>query len=321
MQSAPRALIVSPQKTGTHLIQELMLELGYKIVGATRPSERNTPVFDDEQRRAIARLVFSEADYRAVLETTGEEFRRRTDEAWTVLCWSWYRRFGQPVANRYGQNRYDYVDVAGSNPALSSTRFDDTPEGLCWMWHDLDISKVDGSFIGEWCDTGRPPVILNHRDPRDALVSLINFVEGKTPKGFGNFYERRVFNAVLRAKSTMSEKIDYALRDPYFLASTEFEKSLWLLHHPGVCKVSYEELVGPEGGGSKERQVAAVERVLAHVGAKEADAEQIADRIYNTDSWSFHTGRTGGWRKAFSEANTKLFNERYGDILEQYGYE
>ncbi|ORT57364.1 hypothetical protein [Streptomyces sp. CB03238] len=322
MSLSERVLIVSPQKTGTHLIQELMLELDFKIVGATRPSPRNTPVFGDEERRRIARLVHNDAAYEEIAGLAGSpEFVTRTDEAWQALCWSWYRRFGQPVANRYGQEKYDLVDVTATNPTLASTRFSQTPPGLCWIWHDLDISAVDGSFIGEWCDTGEPPVVLNYRDPRDALVSLINFVDGKTSKGFGNFYERRVFHAILSSKSTMSEKIDYALRDPYFLARTEYEKAIWLLHHPGVCKVRYEDLVGPKGGGSRDAQVTAVQRVLEHVNAADQDAEAIADRIYNTDAWSFYQGRTGTWREVFSKENVALFDERYGHVLEQYGYE
>ncbi len=322
MSLSGRVLIVSPQKTGTHLIQELMLELGFKIVGATRPSTRNTPVFSDTQRRKIARLVHNDSEYEDIVHPkNSSDFLARTDEAWKALCWSWYRRFGQPVANRYGQDKSDFVDFTATNPKIAGTRFSETPDGLCWIWHDLNISTVDGSFVGEWCDTGEPPVILNYRDPRDALVSLINFVEGKTPKGYGNFYERRVFNAILRGKSTMAEKIDYALRDPYFLARTEFEKAIWLLHHPGVCKVRYEDLVGPRGGGTRETQVAAVHRVLEHVGATDKDAEAVADRIYSTDAWSFHRGRTGSWREAFSAENLTLFKERYGEVLEQYGYE
>ncbi|MEV0224552.1 hypothetical protein [Streptomyces sp. NPDC050704] len=299
-----------------------MLELDFRIVGATRPSPRTIPTFSAEQRKHIASLVHSPETYESIVALEGsDEFTRRTDEAWAALSWSWYRRFGQPVVNRYGQDRYDLVDITATNPRLGSTRFSDTPAGLCWIWHDLNITTVDGSFVGEWCETGEPPIILNFRDPRDALVSLINFVEGKTPKGFGNFYERRVFNSILLTKPTMAEKIDYALRDPYFLARTEFEKSIWLLHHPAVCKVRYEDLVGPQGGGSKKQQISAVEDVLRHVGAEDRDAEAIADRIYNPDAWSFHKGKTGSWREVFTRENIALFNDLYGDVLEQYGYE
>jgi hypothetical protein len=321
MTLAPRVMVVSPQKTGTHLVLELMVALGYRAFGAIRPSPRNIPRFDTAQRRQIAALVLSAEDYQDLIKTEGsEEFIRRTDEAWSALAWSWQRRLGQPVANRYGQELHDSVDLIATNPRFSSTRFGDTPSGICWIWHELDITRVDGGFIGEWTDTGEPPVILNYRDPRDALVSLINFVDGQTPQGFGNFFERRVYNAILRQKRTMHEKLEYALRDQYFLAREEFEKALWLLNHPWVCKVRYEDLVGPEGGGAEELQRATVERILRHLGA-DVGPDDIAGQLYNTSSWSFHKGRTGAWREAFSSANLREFYRQYGDILEQFGYE
>jgi hypothetical protein len=321
MTLAPRVLVVLPQKTGTHLVLELMVALGYKAFGAIRPSPANLPRFDAAQRREIAALVFSAEEYQQLLREEGtEEFIRRTDEAWSALAWSWQRRLGQPVANRYGQEKHDSVDLVASNPRFSSTRFADTPSGMCWLWHELDVTKVDGGFIGEWSETGEPPIILNYRDPRDALVSLINFVDGRTAQGFGNFYERRVYNAILRQKPTMHEKIDYALRDRYFLAREEFEKALWLLHHPWICKVSYEELVGPEGGGSQQRQRAAVRRILRHLGC-DRDPDDIAEQLYNPGSWSFHKGRTGAWKDAFSSANLRELYRQYGDIIEQFGYE
>jgi curved DNA-binding protein CbpA len=137
--------------------------------------------------------------------------------------------------------------------------------------------------------------------------------------GFGNFSERRIYHAVVREKKTMAEKIEYALRDPYFIARDEFEKCLWMLHHPAVCAVRYEDLVGPEGGGSVDAQRATVERVLAHVGA-DVPADLVCKQLYNTDAWSFHKGRPGAWKEAFSSANLRQFYAVYGDLVEQYGY-
>ena len=323
MTTAPRTLIVSPQKNGTHMIQELMLALGYKVIGATRPTPENTPRFDSATRWQIAELVYGPDDLAelSTLDEKGDEFRQRTDDAWTALLWTWYRRFGQPVVNRYGQDRSDFVDRVVSNPYIARTRFAQTPAGLCWIWHDLDITKVDGAFFGEWADHDDPPMILNYRDPRDALVSLINFVEGRTAQGYGNFYERRIFNRILLDKPTMAEKIDYALRDPYFLARTEYDKALWLLHHPAVCKVRFEDLIGPRGGGSEARQAEAVTRILAHIGAQDADARAAAKAIFNPGSWSFHKGQIGGWREIFSPRNIDMFDDLYGDVLDQFGYE
>lgn len=321
MALAPRVMIVSPQKTGTHLMLELALALGYKAFGAFRASARTEPEFDTAQRLQVARLVFSGDDFRELegLQHT-DEFARRTDEAWSALAWSWQRRLGQPVANRYGQAKHDSVDLIASNPRFSETAFNDTPPGMCWIWHELDPTAIDGSFIGEWFSTGEPRIIFNYRDPRDALVSLINFVDGQTAQGFGNFYERWIYNTIFRDMKSMPEKIEFALRDRYFLARDEFEKNLWMLHHPSVCKVRYEDLIGPEGGGSKERQRAAVERVLAHLDADIAP-DVVCGSLYNTNAWSFHKGRLGAWKEAFSNANLRKFYAVYGDLLEQYGYE
>jgi hypothetical protein len=314
-------MVISFQKSGTHLMQELMLELGYRMVGVPRPSPHTVPDFDDGQRSAIAALVMSKVDHDALLDTAGtEEFVERTDAAWSALLWHWQRRLGQQVVNRYGQTRVDSADGVISNPYLPYTRFADTPAGLCWMFHELDLHRVDGSFLSEWVETASPPLILNCRDPRDTVVSMINFLEGRTRAGYGNFFEADIFSAILASKPTWEEKIDYALRDPWFLARDQFEKALWLFNHPDVCKVRYEDLIGRQGGGSREAQVDAVRRILRHVGS-DRDAEAVADRMYNPDSWSFYQGRSGGWRERFTDRNLDRFAEQFGDILAQYGYE
>lgn len=321
MKHAPRAMVISCQKAGTHLIQELMLGLGYRIVGVPRPTPHAVPQFDEEQRKAIAALVLSKDDYEDLLAQQGTEaFAERTQEAWSALVWHWQRRLGQPLVNRYGQTRLDFADAIITNPYLPYTRFADTPSGLCWIFHQLDLHQVDGSFLSEWVDTGAPPLVFNYRDPRDTVVSMINFLEGRTRAGYGNFYEADIFSAILASKPTWEEKIDYALQDPTFLGQNEFERAIWLLNHPKVCKVRYEDLAGEQAGGSRARQVDAVDRVLRHLNA-DLDAEAVADRIYNPDSWSFYRGRTGGWRERFTARNLAHFTERYGGLLEQYGYE
>jgi hypothetical protein len=291
------------------------------MVGVPRPGPNTVPEFDDEQRLTIAGLVLAKADHDELLGLRGTaEFADRTEEAWSALVWHWHRRLGQRVVNRYGQTRLDHAEQVITNPYLPYTRFADTPPGLCWIFHELDINAVDGSFLSEWVETGCPPLVLNYRDPRDAFVSMINFLERRTKEGYGNFYEADIFSTILASKPGWPEKIDYALRDPSFLGRDQFEKALWLLHHPKVCKVRYEDLVGPRGGGSRQRQVDAVDRVLRHFGS-DRDAEAVADRVYNPDSWSFYQGRTGGWRDRFTERNLARFTEQFGDVLAQYGYE
>ena len=109
--------------------------------------------------------------------------------------------------------------------------------------------------------------------------------------------------------SSWEDKLDYAMRDPAFLGHGEFARSLWLLRHPAVCKVRYEDLVGPRGGGTAGAQLDAVTRLVGHVGA-DVDPLQVAAKIYDPGSWSFHQGRTGAWRDHFTERNLARFRGR-----------
>lgn len=50
----------------------------------------------------------------------------------------------------------------------------------------------------------------------------------------------------------------YALSDDSFPGIDDHRRMRWLLHHPDVCAVSFEELIGADGGGSKEAQMTAL---------------------------------------------------------------
>ncbi|MEV0224783.1 hypothetical protein [Streptomyces sp. NPDC050704] len=320
MPQAPRTMVISLQKAGTHLMQGLMVNLGYKMTGVPRPAPNNVPEFDDAQLLHIASLTRSREEFDALKQLDSELLRQATRDDWAALGWHWQQRLGQRVVNRYGQTRVTFAEEVISNPHIAYSKFADTPPGLCWIFHELDIDKVDGSFLSEWVSTGNPPLVFNYRDPRDTIVSMINFLEGRTPAGYGNFYEFDVFHKILKSLGSWEEKIDYALRDPSFLGRDQFERSLWLLRHPDVCNVRYEDLVGPKGGGSREQQVETLGRLLTHIRSDE-DPEHLVDKIYNQDSWSFFKGRSGAWREYFTQRNSARFDEQFGDLLEQYGYE
>ena len=67
MPLAPRAMVISLQKSGTHLMQELMLELGLQDGRGAPPAPHTGPRFTGEQAR-IAGLVLSKVDYDELLE-------------------------------------------------------------------------------------------------------------------------------------------------------------------------------------------------------------------------------------------------------------
>jgi hypothetical protein len=131
----------------------------------------------------------------------------------------------------------------------------------------------------------------------------------------------RVFSEILRSKETLDEQLAYALTDPSFPAQGDFHRMLWLLNHPNVCKTSFEELVGPHGGGSAQLQEQAMKRVIDFLGITDVKPEEVAGNLFNSDSFSFYRGQIGGWREAFTPDHRRLASARFGDVLPLYGYE
>jgi L-ornithine N5-monooxygenase len=317
---AERVIVISIMKAGTHLIQELMVALGYGIYGQSRVTPDIRPVLDAQTRWRIARMVYG-AEEIAKLEASEETaFIEGTDRAWDALAWTWQIKFGMPVINRYGRQAINTALVEQAQARTLASDFSETPAKMCWMLTEFDIDKIDGHFLQEWTTTGEPRIIFNYRDPRDVILSMVNFLSGNTKRGYGHFSEFQVFNKILSSKPTLEEKLTYALTDPSFPGYDAFAKTLWLLNHPNVCKVSFEELVGANGGGSMQAQQHAVARVLDFLG-QDKPAESVASQLFSQDAFSFFKGQIGAWHDVFTPEHQKLFNDRLGHMLSLYGYE
>ena len=230
----------SLQKSGTHLLQELMLALGYKIDG----------------------------------------------------------------------------DACRIKPENHASTAPDAPR--CTIEHSPKIDKLSDDWLNTWCATGTPRVIFNYRDPRDAMVSFANFLCGE--RDIGDIAIEQPFRAILRSLPNMDQRLDYMISDRSFPGHDGLRDGLWLLYHPAVCKVSYEELVGPIGGGNQEDQEDAVVNVMTTTGAPGNPAD-IARSLYNPDAFTFRVGRIGRWREHFKLHHIEAFKREYGDVLEVYGYE
>jgi hypothetical protein len=266
-------------------------------------------------------MVYGDHEATRLKSQPDHHFDEATDRAWEALAWSWQARFGIPLANLYSTELIDTGLIQQAHQRVAGTSFGDTPAGICWVLHEFDLKKIDGSFLREWSDTGEPKVIFNYRDPRDMMLSLINFICDGTKQGLSSFSNLLTFRDILLAKPTLDERLTFALTEPSFpCQAAEFMRMSWLLHHPGVCKVSYEELVGPKGGGSADSQLGATERLINFLHATNSQADRVASTLYNPDSFSFYKGRTGSWRQLFTTQHCRLAEERFGEVLSVYGY-
>lgn len=316
---AERVLLVSLMKSGTHLIQELIVALGYGVYGSSRIPPENRPVLDDATLRRIADMVYDDDVSSLVSHAGGPVLREAGQKAWEALGWAWQIRLGMPLESRYGTELTNAGLIQQALRKTARSAFAQTPANVCWVATELDIKKVDGGFLSEWSATGEPRIIFMYRDPRDITLSMVNFLSGKTAQGYGNYSEFRVFNRILTAKPSLAEKLTYALTDPAFPGMDDYQRSLWLLHDPNVCKVTFEELVGPQGGGSTTAQQTAVARIVEFLGV-DADAHEISSRLFRRDSFTFYKGQIGSWREAFGPEHKAMVASRLGAVIDQYGY-
>jgi Sulfotransferase domain len=321
-ERAQRVIIVSLPKSGTHLIQEMMVALGYRMYGSgVRLKPENMPVLDEQTRWRIARLAYDEETLDALRAADKANFNEATDRAWDALGLAWELRLAQPIPTWYTRELVDTGLVRRVYKQTVGSDFADTPAGVCWMISQLDITKIDGHFLHEWAATGEPRIIYNYRDPRDMVLSAVNFLYGKTGRGVANYNDTQVFSDILRSKATLEDQLEYALTDSAFPTGDGHQKMLWLLNHPNVCKTSFEELVGPKGGGSIEEQSRALTRVMAFLDINDREPGELAHELFNPDSFSFYRGQIGAWREAFTPALRRLAGDRYREVLQLYGYE
>jgi hypothetical protein len=92
------------------------------------------------------------------------------------------------------------------------------------------------------------------------------------------------------------------------------------LDFPNVIPLSFEELVGPEGGGDREEQLKliwSVQLKLQVPGAPQAFAERVFDR----SSPTFFQGRAGAWQSSLSGEHLERFRTLNQDFMAAFGYD
>ena len=157
------------------------------------------------------------------------------------------------------------------------------------------------------------------RDPRDVAVSQMHYIK-KTEDHFAH-------EAFLALPSD-HERLLFAIRGGH-LGSREmlslderYRRFSGWGEEEGSVMVRFEDLVGPEGGGSAEAQRRAVGRVAEHLGleADERALGRVQENLFGTGK-TFRKGQIGGWREEFTPEHERAAEEVAGPLLAELGYE
>ncbi|MGI9084604.1 MAG: sulfotransferase domain-containing protein [Aeromicrobium sp.] len=94
------------------------------------------------------------------------------------------------------------------------------------------------------------------------------------------------------------------------------------LDDPTCLVVRFEDLIGEQGGSSREAQVREIERILrfSEVPA-DVTAEQVAARIYSGSSHTFSVGKVRSWESVLTPGQIAQIEDAAADVLERLGYE
>lgn len=168
------------------------------------------------------------------------------------------------------------------------------------------------------------------RDLRDVLVSAAHYI-GSMDKAHVGYHVMRDLSIDERIGYMLGEETQKGNTDNFRARETssglsfpdEVRSFLMWLDRSDVLMVKYENLIGPDGGGSRELQLGELKKIGGFIGwtPRQADLDAVASRIYYRKAKTFRSGGQGGWKDAFTEKNKSLFKDLLGDDLVRLGYE
>lgn len=159
-------------------------------------------------------------------------------------------------------------------------------------------------------------VIFILRDPRDHLVSMINwFREGMW--GFIRAAHMTDQNEQIEELIT-GEKFGWQC----FRCIAERFRYVEGLGPDALFVTRFENLVGPQGGSSEEIQLQEIYNLAAFVGIElsEEKALQVAHNCFG-GTWTFRKGQTESWKEYFTKRHKHLYKLYWGPTLRNLGYE
>lgn len=156
--------------------------------------------------------------------------------------------------------------------------------------------------------------IVTLRDPRDNCVSSV-------------FYYKSILNRLLGSNSTFDERLSFTIQfvgfDFYFGPLYFYRRALNLIDHTDPLILRFEDLTGPEGGGSLEAQLETVYTTAnrLNIPMTEERAHDIANSLFGS-SPTFRKGEIGSWKEHFTELHKEQFKASgLEEILIRLGYE
>jgi hypothetical protein len=156
------------------------------------------------------------------------------------------------------------------------------------------------------------------RDPRDVVVSHVFYVTEMEARHVHHAYYQSLPNFDARLKASILGRPDTDIEFPNI--ADRFAPYLDWLDQPNVLTIHFEDLIND--------RVQALTRIMDHFLARvplQSPRQLILDSLESainpTKSPTFRSGKTGEWKKHFTNEHKKIFKDVAGDLLVKLGYE
>ena len=164
--------------------------------------------------------------------------------------------------------------------------------------------------------------VIMIRDPRDVIISLLEWIKvmGTSPDAdrfLSLSMEEQITELIIDPDLTMNHYYPFV-----FDTTSGVNTALIWMQDPSVFVCKFEELVGPEGGGSEEMQKKTLKDLAIHLNCPLTDEEvnAVAKKSFG-NTCTFRKGHIGEWKDFFTEEHKKLFKQVLGEQLIALGYE
>jgi len=178
---------------------------------------------------------------------------------------------------------------------------------------DFFIDSVRrGVFGNRLHPFSRFPSLLIYRHPLDVAVSESRYYPREGNTSFWGYL------SALDDESRLLRLID----DPWLLGSIRDRTGAFVawLDFPSVIPLSFEELVGPSGGGSETEQQDALWSVQLKLHVP-GTPRALASTLFDRKSPTFAEGRIGAFQTAMSERCWSRFRALPQDFMTAFGYD
>jgi hypothetical protein len=156
------------------------------------------------------------------------------------------------------------------------------------------------------------------RDPRDVVVSHVFYVTDMEARHVHHDYYQSLPDFDARLKVSILGRPDSEAEFPDI--AKRFVPYLDWLNHPEVLTIHFEDLI--------HDRAATLTQIMDHLlsriplpATRQLILDSLETSINPKKSPTFRSGKTGEWKKHFTDEHKKIFKDVAGDLLVKLGYE